>query len=29
VGGAIRVGLAHYTNAVEVDDLVRAVSELG
>ncbi|WP_184676450.1 cysteine desulfurase-like protein [Saccharothrix violaceirubra] len=29
VGGAVRVGLAHYTNAVEVDELVRAVAELG
>ncbi|ACU34107.1 cysteine desulfurase-like protein [Actinosynnema mirum] len=29
VGGAVRVGLAHYTNAAEVDDLVRAVAELG
>jgi cysteine desulfurase len=29
VGGAVRVGLAHYTNAVEVDQLVRAVAELG
>jgi cysteine desulfurase family protein (TIGR01976 family) len=29
VGGAIRVGLAHYTNAVEIDQLVRAVAELG
>lgn len=28
VGGAVRVGLAHYTNAVEVNQLVRAVSEL-
>ncbi|QGK68295.1 cysteine desulfurase-like protein [Allosaccharopolyspora coralli] len=28
VGGAVRVGLAHYTNASEVDQLVRAVSEL-
>ncbi|MGW0519894.1 MULTISPECIES: cysteine desulfurase-like protein [unclassified Crossiella] len=28
VGGAIRVGLAHYTNAAEVDQLVRAVAEL-
>ncbi|KAA2262164.1 cysteine desulfurase-like protein [Solihabitans fulvus] len=29
VGGAVRVGLAHYTNAVEIDQLVRAVAELG
>ncbi|GHH49196.1 cysteine desulfurase-like protein [Lentzea cavernae] len=29
IGGAIRIGLAHYTNAVEMDDLVRAVAELG
>ncbi|GLZ32526.1 cysteine desulfurase-like protein [Lentzea sp. NBRC 105346] len=29
VGGVIRVGLAHYTNAVEIDQLVRAVAELG
>lgn len=29
VGGAVRVGLAHYTNAYEVDQLVRAVAELG
>ncbi|MDR7301842.1 cysteine desulfurase-like protein [Haloactinomyces albus] len=29
VGGAVRVGLAHYTNALEVDQLLRAVSELG
>ncbi|RCW38524.1 cysteine desulfurase [Halopolyspora algeriensis] len=29
VGGAVRVGLAHYTNAAEVDQLLRAVSELG
>jgi cysteine desulfurase family protein (TIGR01976 family) len=29
VGGAIRIGLAHYTNAIEVDELVRAVAELG
>ncbi|GAA2665281.1 MULTISPECIES: cysteine desulfurase-like protein [Actinosynnema] len=29
VGGAVRVGLAHYTNAAEVDELVRAVAELG
>ncbi|HEY8374118.1 MAG TPA: cysteine desulfurase-like protein [Pseudonocardiaceae bacterium] len=28
VGGAVRVGLAHYTNAVEVDQLVRAVADL-
>lgn len=29
IGGAVRVGLAHYTNTVEVDQLVRAVAELG
>ena len=29
IGGAVRVGLAHYTNAVEVDQLVRSVAELG
>jgi cysteine desulfurase len=29
VGGAVRVGLAHYTNAVEVDQLVAAVAALG
>lgn len=29
VGGAVRVGLAHYTNAAEVEQLVRAVGELG
>ncbi len=28
VGGAVRVGLAHYTNTVEVDQLVRAIAEL-
>ncbi|WP_018683418.1 cysteine desulfurase-like protein [Actinokineospora enzanensis] len=28
VGGAVRVGLAHYTNSVEVDQLVEAVSDL-
>jgi cysteine desulfurase family protein (TIGR01976 family) len=29
VGGAVRVGLAHYTNTVEADQLVRCVAELG
>lgn len=29
VGGAVRVGLAHYTNTVEADQLVRGVAELG
>ncbi|HEX3592688.1 MAG TPA: cysteine desulfurase-like protein [Pseudonocardiaceae bacterium] len=29
VGGAVRVGLAHYTNTVEADQLVRSVAELG
>lgn len=29
VGGAVRVGLAHYTNAQEVEQLLRAVAELG
>lgn len=29
VGGAVRVGLTHYTSASEVDRLVRAVAELG
>jgi cysteine desulfurase family protein (TIGR01976 family) len=29
VGGVVRVGLAHYTNAVEVDQLIRALAELG
>jgi cysteine desulfurase len=28
VGGAVRIGLAHYTNSVEVDQLVDAVSTL-
>jgi cysteine desulfurase family protein (TIGR01976 family) len=28
VGGAIRVGLAHYTNSTEVDQLVQAVADL-
>jgi cysteine desulfurase family protein (TIGR01976 family) len=28
IGGAVRIGLAHYTNTVEVDQLVRAVDEL-
>jgi cysteine desulfurase family protein (TIGR01976 family) len=28
VGGAVRVGLAHYTNTVEADQLVRGVAEL-
>ncbi|WP_433870847.1 cysteine desulfurase-like protein [Saccharopolyspora sp. CA-218241] len=28
VGGAVRVGLAHYTNAHEVEELLRAVAEL-
>lgn len=28
IGGAVRVGLAHYTNSVEVDQLVRALDEL-
>jgi cysteine desulfurase len=28
IGGAVRVGLAHYTNTVEADQLVRAVAEL-
>ncbi|MCG8914839.1 cysteine desulfurase-like protein [Actinokineospora sp. PR83] len=28
VGGAVRVGLAHYTNAVEVDQLVAAIATL-
>lgn len=28
VGGAVRIGLAHYTNSVEVDRLVRTVAEL-
>ena len=28
VGGVVRVGLAHYTNAFEVDQLLRAVAEL-
>lgn len=28
VGGAVRVGLTHYTNAYEVDQLLRAVAEL-
>jgi selenocysteine lyase/cysteine desulfurase len=28
VGGAVRVGLAHYTNSVEIDLLVRSVAEL-
>ncbi|HEX5121323.1 MAG TPA: cysteine desulfurase-like protein [Pseudonocardiaceae bacterium] len=28
VGGAVRVGLAHYTNSVEADQLVRSVAEL-
>ncbi|HEY0638161.1 MAG TPA: cysteine desulfurase-like protein [Pseudonocardiaceae bacterium] len=29
VGGAVRIGLAHYTNSVEVNRLVRAVEALG
>lgn len=29
VGGAVRIGLAHYTNAYEVNQLVAAVRELG
>ncbi|HVV19849.1 MAG TPA: cysteine desulfurase-like protein [Pseudonocardiaceae bacterium] len=29
IGGAVRIGLAHYTNTVEVDQLVRSVAELG
>jgi cysteine desulfurase family protein (TIGR01976 family) len=29
IGGAVRIGLAHYTNAMEVDQLVRALSDLG
>ncbi|MBK0865463.1 MULTISPECIES: cysteine desulfurase-like protein [unclassified Saccharopolyspora] len=29
VGGAVRVGLTHYTNAHEVDQLLRAVADLG
>ncbi|AHH93547.1 cysteine desulfurase-like protein [Kutzneria viridogrisea] len=29
IGGAVRIGLAHYTNAMEVDQLIRALSELG
>jgi cysteine desulfurase len=29
IGGAVRIGLAHYTNSVEVDQLVRSVAELG
>jgi cysteine desulfurase len=29
VGGVVRVGLAHYTNAAEVEQLIRAVAELG
>lgn len=29
VGGAVRVGLAHYTSAAEVDQLVRALAEFG
>lgn len=29
VGGAVRVGLTHYTNAYEVDQLLRAVADLG
>ncbi|NMI01289.1 aminotransferase class V-fold PLP-dependent enzyme [Pseudonocardia acidicola] len=29
VGGVVRVGLAHYTNAAEVEALVSAVAELG
>ncbi|RJQ77424.1 cysteine desulfurase-like protein [Pseudonocardiaceae bacterium YIM PH 21723] len=29
VGGAVRIGLAHYTTSAEVDQLVRAVAELG
>jgi len=28
IGGAVRVGLAHYTTAVEVDQLVTAIAEL-
>ncbi|GAB3285941.1 cysteine desulfurase-like protein [Parasphingorhabdus pacifica] len=29
VGGAVRVGLAHYTNAGETEQLIRALAELG
>jgi cysteine desulfurase family protein (TIGR01976 family) len=29
VGGAVRIGLAHYTNVVEADQLVRCIAELG
>jgi selenocysteine lyase/cysteine desulfurase len=29
IGGAVRIGLAHYTNSVELDQLVRSVAELG
>jgi selenocysteine lyase/cysteine desulfurase len=28
IGGAVRVGLAHYTNAADVDQLVTALSAL-
>jgi cysteine desulfurase family protein (TIGR01976 family) len=29
IGGAVRIGLAHYSTAVEVERLIRAVQELG
>ena len=29
IGGAVTVGLAHYTTAAEVDHLVRALASLG
>ena len=29
VGGAVTIGLAHYSTMYEVDQLVRAVAELG
>jgi selenocysteine lyase/cysteine desulfurase len=29
VGGAVTVGLAHYTTTAEVDQLVRALASLG
>ncbi|MBV8933968.1 MAG: cysteine desulfurase-like protein [Kutzneria sp.] len=29
IGGAVRIGLAHYTNAMEIDQLIRALADLG
>ena len=29
IGGAVRIGLAHYTNQMEVDQLIRALADIG